>query len=394
MLDKRPYPKTKVPSAAISSALEDLRNRWPAGELYGSALFIFFVSRLVVFIGIRLGSFLAPNPGSGHWDAGPFWYDKLLRWDSGLFAGIIRDGYANSVDVGGSATTGSFPLYPLLSYGVQSLLGVDEYVALLLVSNVAALTTALLIAKFFKDELGKETALLSVAFFWFFPSSIFLSAGYSESLFLALVLLSFVLLRAKRFVFAAVAAGLSLGTRPVGLAMLPAVLWDMWREDRAPTQILIPKMIVCGLLALSGLLGFIAFLAFRFGDPFAFLSAQSLWHEPLLDRLLSWSLFNPFRHVNIRIGGWFFCFAALTIWSFWKLRTSVSLYGLGVLMVPYVTVGITDSADRFVMPCFPAFMCLGILCRKHPIPAIALIAVFAALLLRNSALFSQWYWIG
>ncbi len=380
--------------AAISDAFGNFRNRWPASDLYGPALFIFVVSRLVVFIGIRLGSLLAPNPGSGHWDAGPFWYDKLLRWDAGLFARIIRDGYANGADPGVLTTTGSFPLYPLLSYGVKSLFGVDEYVALLLVSNAAALATALLIAKFFKDELGRETALLSAAFFWFFPSSIFLSAGYSESLFLALVLLSFVLLRAKRFVLAAMAAGLSLGTRPVGLAMLPAVIWDMWREDRSPRQVLMPRMVLCGLLALSGLVGFIAFLAFRFGDSFAFLTAQNLWHEPLSDRLLSLSLFNPFRHVNIRIGGWFFCFTALTVWSFWKLRTAVSLYGLGVLLVPYLTIGITDSADRFVMPCLPAFMCLGILCRKHPMLSIALAAVFAALLLRNSALFSQWYWIG
>ena len=170
---ERPYPKIKMLSSAIPGAFENFRNRWPAGELYIPALFIFAVSRLVVFIGIRLGGLLAPNPGSGHWDAGPFWYDKLLRWDAGLFAGIIRNGYANGADAGGSTTTGSFPLYPLLSYGVKSLLGVDEYVALLLVSNAASLATALLIAKFFKDGLGRETALLSAALFWFFPSSIF-----------------------------------------------------------------------------------------------------------------------------------------------------------------------------------------------------------------------------
>ena len=352
------------------------------------------MSRLVVFIGVELGGLLAPNSGSGHWDAGPFWYDKLLRWDAGLFAGIIRNGYANGPDAGGLTTTGSFPLYPLLSYGVKSLLGVDEYVALLLVANAASLATALLLAKLFKDELGKETALLSSALFWFFPSSIFLSAGYSESLFLTLALLSFVLLRAERFVLAAMAAGLSLATRPVGLAMLPALLWDMWRTGRSPKKILVPKMILCGLLALAGLLGFMAFLTLRFGDPFAFLTAQNAWHEPLSDRLLSLSLLNPFQHVNLKIGGWFFCFVALMVWSFWRLRTAVSLYGLGVLLIPYVTVGITDSADRFVMTCFPAFMCLGILCRKQPLLSVGLIAVFAALLLRNSALFAQWYWIG
>jgi hypothetical protein len=394
MLSGRRLREVKTWLAPIFDALNNFRGRWRACGFYVSALFVFAASRLVVFIGLKLGNLLVPDPGGGHWDAGPYWYDKLLRWDSGLFAGIVRDGYTNGIGAGASITTGSFPLYPVVSYAVKTLFGVNEFLALLLVANLASLATSLLIAKFFKDELGDETALLSASFFWFFPYSIFLSAGYSESLFLSFVLLGFVLLRKERFVLAAVAAGLSLGARSVGLAMLPAVLWEVWQRNNAPKQLLVPKMILCGILALSGLLVFMLFLALQFGDPFAFVTAQSSWHTPLLERLVSGSVFHPFRHMNIRIGGWFFCFVALSVWSFWRLRTSVSLYGLGVLMIPYITVGITDSADRFVMMCLPAFMCLGAICKKHPVVSVALIGVFSALLLRNSALFSQWYWLG
>jgi len=63
-------------------------------------------------------------------------------------------------------------------------------------------------------------------------------------------------------------------------------------------------------------------------------------------------------------------------------------------MLPYLTLGITDSMNRFVLMCFPAFMCLGTLCKGRAWLAYPLIGIFAALLLVNAAMFSQWYWLG
>jgi hypothetical protein len=99
----------------------------------------------------------------------------------------------------------------------------------------------------------------------------------------------------------------------------------------------------------------------------------------------------PFRHFNWLSGSWFVCFLSLTIWSLRHLRFSVSLYALATLMLPCLTLEITDSMNRFVLMCFPAFMCLGVLCKQRPCLATTLIGIFAALLLVNSALFSQWY---
>jgi hypothetical protein len=92
--------------------------------------------------------------------------------------------------------------------------------------------------------------------------------------------------------------------------------------------------------------------------------------------------------------GWFLCFLALLIWSLQRLRFAVSLYGLGTLAVPYLSLGITNSMNRFVLVCFPAFMCMGILCKGRLWLLIVLIGIFAALLLQSAALFSQWYWVG
>ena len=247
--------------------------------------------------------------------------------------------------------------------------------------------------KFVKDELGDEIALLALAFFCFFPPSLFLSAGYTEPLFLVFVLLSFILMTREKFALAAAMAGLSLGTRSTGIVMIPVILWEMGRRNTLPWPLLLPRMALCGLLAASGLLVYMAYLGIKFGHPLAFAKVQDAWHVgTFLDRFVSGVTLASIRHWNLWDGGWFLCFLAITIWSFRLLRVAVSLYGLGTLALPYFALG--TMVTRYMLVCLPAFMCLGILCKGRPWLVSALIGIFAALLLQNAALFSQWYWVG
>ena len=378
----------------LSSPVLRFIDVWRHYQVYIFALLIFTASRLVVYLGVQFGTLLPMPTGSNFWNAGPAWYHRLLRWDTGWFLTIVNNGYSYNGDPRNQTPTAFFPLYPLVSHAVKFLFGIDEFLALFLVANIASLVVAVLLAKLFKDELGDETALLSLSFYWFFPSSLFLSAGYSESLCLVFVLLSFILLSREKFIFAAAMAGLAVGARAVGIAMLPVVLSEMWWKNKAPDQYVVLKMAACGVLAASGLLGFMLYLGVEFGHPLAFITAQEAWQgKPLWDRFASAATLVPFRRLNLMTAGWFLCALALTIWSFWRLRFALSLYALGTLLVPYLTVGISDSMNRFVIMCFPAFMCLGILCKQRWL-AFVLIGIFAALLLRNSALFSQWYWVG
>ncbi len=159
------------------------------------------------------------------------WYYRLLHWDSHWYHAIVRDGYQYGGDLSVPSSVAFFPLYPLFAYAVKSLLRIDTNLALLIVANVAALAAALLFTKFVKDELGDRVALLSLGSLCFYPSSLFLSAGYSKSLCLAFVLLSFVLIRREKFVLAAVMAGLASGTRSTGIVVMPVILWEMWQRN-------------------------------------------------------------------------------------------------------------------------------------------------------------------
>jgi hypothetical protein len=136
------------------------RERWRAYDVYLSAMLIFAASRLVVILGVDFGKLLV-HPGL--WDAGPAWYHRLLRWDSGWYEEIVSTGYRYSTSV--KSPTVFYPLYPLVSYAVKSLFGINSFEALLLVANTASLVAVFLMTKFVRDELGDEIALLSLAFF-------------------------------------------------------------------------------------------------------------------------------------------------------------------------------------------------------------------------------------
>jgi Gpi18-like mannosyltransferase len=307
----------------------------------------------------------------------------------------VHDGYRYNDDATTPSSVVFYPIYPLVSYVVKSLFGIDDYVALLIVSNVASLVTALLMTKFVKDELGDDIALYSLALFCFFPTSMFLSAAYTESLFLMFVLLSLILLTRERFLLAAVLAGLSFGTRSTGIVMIPVILWEVSRRNTLPPLRLLSRMALCGVVAASGVLIYMAYLGIEFGHPFAFVTGQAMWHPGTWrDRFVSALTLVPFHHSSFRYGGWFLSFLVLTIWSFRRLPSAVSLYALGTLMLPYFTLGITESMNRFVLVCFPVFMCGGVICKGRPWLVSALTGIYAALLLQTAALFSQWYWVG
>lgn len=374
--------------------------RWRVLGVYPTALLIFAASRLVVVLGVTAGKLLPPRVDPFPWSAGPQWYYRLLRWDSGWYAGIVRDGYHYSSDPSAPSAVVFYPLYPLLCRALVSLFGVSVDMALLLVSNIASVAVALLMTKLVKDELGDEVALLSMACFCFFPFSLFLSTGYTEPVFLAFALLSLILLRRQIYVAAAVAAGLAAATRSTGIVLLPVILFEMARRRTLPLPRLLPRMALCAVLAASGLLAFMVYLWIAFGNPLALAAGQAAWHGELWsERLLSALTLGPFLrpiwHDDLLLTEIVFVtFLGFTLWSFRRLAPAAPLFGLGVLLLPYVSLGLYNATYRFVLVCIPAFMMAGLLLRDRPRLARATIGIFALLLLVVSALFSQWYAVG
>src|SRR6202011_5699111 len=121
-----------------------------------------------------------------------------------------------------------YPLFPMLARAIAKIGGLAPADALLLVSNVAGLLAIVALFKLVREEFGDRLALATTALLSFFPTSVLLSAGYTEPLELLFIVLFFLALKPKHYLLAAVFAGLAVADRSTGIVLLPVLLCEMW----------------------------------------------------------------------------------------------------------------------------------------------------------------------
>src|SRR6202790_4918683 len=265
---------------------------------YVEALAIYLCSRLLVFFGVAFGkAYIAL--GNDTWLGGTQWYHRLLRWDSEWYKIIATEGYKYDGDPDLTQTVVFYPLYPTLSRLVSEISGIEVFDSMLLVANLATVAAVLLLFKLVREGFDDRTALSTVAMISFFPSSIFLSAGYTEPLALLLMVSFFLAITRQRFLAAAVLAGLAVATRSSGIVLFPVLLWELWR-CRSPKQFLI-EAVTLSIVATSGLWLYMIYLGIAFGHRMAFSDGQTAFHEgtTMPARLASALMLEPFRKINL-----------------------------------------------------------------------------------------------
>jgi mannosyltransferase PIG-V len=237
---------------------------------------VYFWSRAAIWSAAIFALYwFEPNrqPQADRWDSplihdlGSF-TDVWARWDSVFFVRIAEHGYDH-------ASAAFYPLYP----GLVAVLGrifFGHYVlAGIVVSLAAALGAFLLLHRLAVHRLGEEGAQRAVFYLAIFPMALFLQAVYSESLYLLLTVAAFAAAERRRFLGAGVACGLALLTRPVAIALLPALAIFAWRSERRRRDL--------AHLAVGPLL-FAAYpivLWAQRGDPWTFVGAEGFWSRHL-----------------------------------------------------------------------------------------------------------------
>ena len=235
-------------------------------------LLTFAWTRAAIFLGAALGYQLlqaqghGPNGGSvpARIGAGSGWaIDLWGRWDSGWFLRIVDHGYAEP-----HFTAAFFPLYPGFVRVVAWPLGGRDVLAGVLVSLAASAVAVVLLYELARDLLDEEDARRSVVYLLVFPTTLFLCAVYSESLYLALSIGTFLAATRGKWLIAGVLCGLAILTRSAGvilLAPLAMIAWQSSDRSRALTR----AAIALPVAALWPL-----YLWIRFSDPILFLHAQ------------------------------------------------------------------------------------------------------------------------
>jgi hypothetical protein len=335
------------------------------------------------------------NPARSRWDTERLHelgvvVDVWARWDSDWFLRIAAEGYSWP-----SGTPAFFPLYPLLTGGLGRFLLGHALLAGVVVSVVAGAIAFVMLHRLGTRLVGRDAAMRAVVLLAVFPTSFFLGAVYSEALFLALALSTFLLAERGRLGWAAVATGLALLTRSQGLALLPALGLFAWRHGgwRGMGVLVVPVSMFAAFPVLLGV---------WVGRPMAFLHAQDgVWERhasvlgPLggiVDAARSTSAID--RHaLELVTAGVMLSLAALA-WR--RLGAPYGVYALGVLLLPMSfpsdRLGGLYSFPRLCLVAFPCFLAAGTIGAPRAV-RIGVVAVLSALLAVNVVRWSLWYWV-
>ncbi len=397
----------------------------------------FLGSRLIVWVAsfIALGRFgenlYAPSVLDPSGLTAPFRsvpLDKLVaplgRWDSVSYLQIAHAGYRNPL------STAFYPLYPLL-IRIGSVVPVPPLIIGGLLSSFAAFAALFLLHRLARLDLDAEAARLSVVLLAFFPTSLFLSATYTESLFLLLTLAAVYAARTERWWLAGVAGGLAAFSHSNGvLILVPLVLLYLYGPRPAsPTGAAVglrPRyrlrrnalwlvIVPLGLLAFMGYLWVARDAPFQpfvaetkiyhhyFAGPFGALVIAFL-HVPhdiavvLQGRGSIVGTADPLTwnaHDLIDLSFALLAIAALVV-AWRRLPSAYWIYALVSLAFLLSVPGRLEpleSFSRYALALFPLFMGAAAWMTPHRRFTVGWLVVSCALLMAFSGLWGVWDWV-
>ena len=315
------------------------------------------------------------------------------HWDGEHYVTLAMGGYLHPPD---NVSPAFFPMYPLLLRSFAELFGGPISKEALSVWAPLISLLFLPFALYFIYHIALEVWDESVArgtvlILAFFPTTFFLNAAYTESLFLALSAGSMWAMRVRKdLLLACVLAGFAAATRNVGIFLVVPLMYE-WIKDVERFR----WRGVYLLLAPGGLFAYMVYLWVRFGDPLLFYSAQESWGRqatgPLDTASRAWGaavegagrLLDPdlwahpsLSNVANQLAGAsnffnlaFFVFAVVVLLAGSRyLPLSLTVYGL-LLVAPATLFGTPGSplmgTPRYVLVAFPVFIVLALLFRNR-----------------------------
>ena len=283
----------------------------------------------------------------------------LSRWDGNWYFHIAADGYGYT---DGDFTAIAFaPLLPLLMRMFALVFGGGDdglLIAGVVVVNAALLLGCVFLMKLVRLDHDEATARRAPLYLLVFPTSFFLSAIYAESLFLACAIVSFYFARQKQWIVAGALAGAAALARPHGVLIVLALAVEYlhqrnfrWRAIGADVAALTLPLLAFG--------AWLAYQLARFGDPLAFLHAQTAWQRT---PGMPWQGFTSYLFGGAH-GPWndflfALLFIALAVIVALTQRPSYAVFA-GLFVLAPLSTGQLYSMMRFGLMIFPLFIALA-----------------------------------
>jgi len=363
-------------------------------------LITFVVTRVPIIIIAEIATIVIGQRAGTHFEAST---NPLLavwgRWDAEHYIGIATSGYSG-------VEPAFFPLYPLLIAGIGALTN-NHLIAGLLVSNAASFFALLYLYKLVEHEFNGHVAHRTIFYVSIFPTAIFFSAVYTESLFLFLSVASFYYIRERRWLVAGIFGAFASLTRVEGVLLAVPFLiewavalyetrseWFKWPVD----TFVRPLAGLC--IVPLGLASYMAYLWVLSGDPLRFSHVQAHWGRYLAPPWVSIEhaihiIAGPYAPQTIVDQTLELSFTLLMLGALafgWRrLRVSYIAYMAASILVPMSTSSLM-SMQRFALVLFPMFVLFGLWGAK-PNVNNAIVAFSMPLLGLFTVLFADWYWV-
>ncbi|MGI5246459.1 mannosyltransferase family protein [Dactylosporangium sp. CA-139066] len=332
------------------------------------------------------------------------------QWDSVWFRKIAEHGYYHDYY---DAPAAFFPLYPALIRAFTPLCFGKDWIAALLVANLATLGALIVLWRLVEHEFDRAVAGRTAFYLVAFPTALFLTAAYNEGLFIGLMLASVYCLRRQAWWWAGAFGGLAAFTRSAGILLAGAFVYEYVRVNRFALR----RSALAVLLVPLGVAGVAAVSAAYYRAPLAFLHAQRYWGRHLdwpwatvwrgfqslhNGASLRYGFSDEWVHNLLELASVLLVIAMLVLCFVgpWKLRRDQWIMPLMGIVLTFLMISFPSShqpyplysASRLSLEVFPAFMILG---RMGARPAVdrLLLALFLMLQGILAAYFVRGGWV-
>lgn len=299
---------------------------------------------------------------------------------------------------------GFFPLYPMLVkiFSLNSqVFSFNQFLTAITLSSLFFLLSLIMLHRLIKLDYSNNIAMSTILAILVFPTSFFFASIYSESLFLLLLILSFYFARKRNWLLASIFAALLTATRLVGIAIIPALVYEFYLQNKT----IVDRKLLPILMTPLGILSYVWFNYSQLGDSFRFLKAQGNLHN---NRSVEQIILFPqtlFRYLKIlstntiTFEWWIallellsFLFASVMIYYAFrkKVRASYLIFSLIAFLIPTQTETFS-GLPRYIIVLFPIFLGLALI-RNKAIRVIYMV-ISIALLIVLFAFFSKGYFI-
>lgn len=341
----------------------------------------------------------------------PGYLDFVWIWDGRWYAAIAEDGYRTPLptDASGAPVQSEwafFPAFPFLARGVMEITGLEFRQVASWISLGAGTVAAVFAYRLFRLKVERTTALGGVAVLAAWPPSPVLQYAYSESVCLLGLAGALYFLAQRSYAYAIPCAALVGLSRPIGLALVGAVLWVLvarvWEGRRAvqsgespardvpigevpagnalarvPSSWQLPKrewklprrevigLTAVALTALAASLAMIVAAAVAGGRLDAYTAVQEAWRwQPSMEYFTPWLSFARLKAGPL-LGPLLVAALVAALLAVFRSRRvrglGPEMYGWTVMYVLYLAA-VTDPLGqvfRLTLPMFPLFLAMA-----------------------------------